>query len=595
MHETSFAKMGAFASRYLADSSESPLRIVDIGARSVLGHQTYRNLFNRPNWQFCGLDIEAGHNVDLVVSDPYHWAEVNSGSFDVAISGQALEHVEYPWKTFQEIFRILRPGGLFCLIVPSSGEEHRYPVDCWRFYPDSMRALASDSGFRPVEVFTDFGLGNRQDTFAVFQKPIADDAKNSFPLMEDKGAAFFEYYKALSSRPRNPTYYLNLGRMLRERGRDAEANLVFRIGTELFPGESSLRQEVAAALLAAGEIIAAAEHVASLLGARPITSSSVDVAGAVFERLSLSQRTYYGKLLPNETPPLKQIARLAMQSGHYRLAAANWERVAIREPADETHRENYFLALYGAGERSEAIAGFVRLRDEKIASSAITRATVIQQVIAASGAKRYLEIGVERGINFFQIEAQSKFAVDPAFKIPGGANDFECHQFFEMTSDQFFESLPAEIIEHGIDIALVDGLHTYEQALRDVENCLKHLNPGGLIVMHDCLPASAVESAPSLKAAQAMPDFKNAWTGDVYKAVVHLRAQRPDIFVAVLDSDHGVGLVMTGQPESRLSVDLESIQQLSYEELRLAPGHWLNLKPATWFSGWLNNRFSTGL
>lgn len=37
--------------------------------------------------------------------------------------------------------RVLRPGGLIYLNSPSNGDFHRYPVDCWRFYPDSGVAL----------------------------------------------------------------------------------------------------------------------------------------------------------------------------------------------------------------------------------------------------------------------------------------------------------------------------------------------------------------------------------------------------------------------------------------------------------------------
>ena len=578
--------MGAFVSHYLADHAETSLSIVDIGARSVLGHQTYRDLFNRSTWQFQGLDIESGHNVDIVVNDPYHWVDIELASFDVAISGQALEHVEFPWKTFAEIFRVLKPGGLFCLIVPSSGEEHRYPVDCWRYYPDSMRALARDSGFTAVEVFTDFGLGNWQDTFAVFQKPFTPgEISAPFVMMEDREAAFSEFFKALVTRPRNPAYYLNLGGLLRERGRGEDADFAYRMGVELFPSHALLRQEVARALLALGEVVAAAEHGVVLLGLRPIQPASVEVFGAVFEKLSASQRAYYGKLLPVELPPLKRVANLAHESKHYQLAAACWGALSILEPGDETHLTRKCLALWGMGEQAVAQEAFLGLRDSELNRGAITRTTVVQRFINARRAKVYLEIGVEQGINFFQIEAEAKFAVDPEFKIPGGARDFDRNHFFETTSDAFFASPPLEIVEHGIDIALVDGLHTYEQALRDVENCLRYLAPGGLIVMHDCLPASAVEAAPSLEAARAMPGFKNAWTGDVYKAVVYLRSFRPDLFVAVLDCDHGIGLVQKGTPDSLLTVDLEQIRSLSFSELRASVGHWLNLKPAEWFEG----------
>jgi SAM-dependent methyltransferase len=47
------------------------------------------------------------------------------------------------WVLFLEIMRVLKPGGLLYLNVPSNGEVHRWPVDCWRFYPDSGRALVT--------------------------------------------------------------------------------------------------------------------------------------------------------------------------------------------------------------------------------------------------------------------------------------------------------------------------------------------------------------------------------------------------------------------------------------------------------------------
>jgi SAM-dependent methyltransferase len=65
----------------------------------------------------------------------------------VVISGQALEHIEFFWLTMLEISRILKPGGLCCLIAPSAGPEHRFPVDCWRFYRDGMAALGKWAGF----------------------------------------------------------------------------------------------------------------------------------------------------------------------------------------------------------------------------------------------------------------------------------------------------------------------------------------------------------------------------------------------------------------------------------------------------------------
>ena len=70
--------------------------------------------------------------------------------------------------------RILKPEGLFYLNAPSAGSVHRYPVDCWRFYPDSGLALTNwgrrnDIPCSLVESFIHEG-GSWQDFVAVILK-----------------------------------------------------------------------------------------------------------------------------------------------------------------------------------------------------------------------------------------------------------------------------------------------------------------------------------------------------------------------------------------------------------------------------------------
>jgi hypothetical protein len=144
--------MTGFRDRYLSDHAAQPLRILDVGSLDVNG--TYRELFARPPWVYTGVDMAAGNNVDIVLRTPYVWREVASGSADVVISGQAFEHIEYFWVTMLEIARVLTNGGLCCILAPSSGPEHRYPVDCWRFYPDGMRSLAEFAQLETIEAVT---------------------------------------------------------------------------------------------------------------------------------------------------------------------------------------------------------------------------------------------------------------------------------------------------------------------------------------------------------------------------------------------------------------------------------------------------------
>jgi SAM-dependent methyltransferase len=144
--------MTAFRDRYLSERVNESLRILDVGSQDVNG--SYREIFSEPLWSYTGLDMTAGANVDIVVRTPYVWNEVASGSVDVVVSGQAFEHIQYFWITMLEIARVLKTRGICCVLAPSSGPEHRYPLDCWRFYPDGMVSLAQFAQLETLEAVT---------------------------------------------------------------------------------------------------------------------------------------------------------------------------------------------------------------------------------------------------------------------------------------------------------------------------------------------------------------------------------------------------------------------------------------------------------
>lgn len=189
MHLSSYQHMEDLVSRYLR--AGEPLSVLDIGSYDVNG--SYRTLFVDPRWSYVGVDLEAGPGVDTVLTSPYH-LPVASGSVDLVISGQAFEHVEYFWLSWLEMLRVLKPGGMVFLIAPSRGPEHRYPQDCWRFYPDGYRALARYGQCELVEVTTDWdphpdpGSAPWGDTVGVFRKtPTGLRAKLSAALLRAAG------------------------------------------------------------------------------------------------------------------------------------------------------------------------------------------------------------------------------------------------------------------------------------------------------------------------------------------------------------------------------------------------------------------------
>jgi SAM-dependent methyltransferase len=186
MHTSSVDKMIDFRDKYLSPKKHQNLTIMDLGSQEVHENGSYKPLFkDMPAWKYLGLDMVAGNNVDIVLKDPYHWKEIASNSADVIISGQAFEHIEFFWVSMLEIARVLKPGGLCCIIAPSGGYEHRYPVDCWRFYPDGFAALARYAKLNPIETKTqwedspkyDEGTNCWHDSVLIAKKERAESIK----------------------------------------------------------------------------------------------------------------------------------------------------------------------------------------------------------------------------------------------------------------------------------------------------------------------------------------------------------------------------------------------------------------------------------
>ena len=122
-----------------AFESQENVKVIEIGSQDVNG--SLRSTAPS-NFEYIGVDFVEAKGVDVVLTDPYE-LPFASESADIILSSSCFEHSEFFWVVFLEIMRVLKPTGVFYLNVPSNGNFHRYPVDCWRFYPDSGMALAS--------------------------------------------------------------------------------------------------------------------------------------------------------------------------------------------------------------------------------------------------------------------------------------------------------------------------------------------------------------------------------------------------------------------------------------------------------------------
>jgi 2-polyprenyl-3-methyl-5-hydroxy-6-metoxy-1,4-benzoquinol methylase len=153
MHISSFLRMEWFRDTYLGGAHLSgKIRILDVGSYNVNG--SYKGLFSEERFSYIGLDMEEGPNVDICPKNPYSWEEIPSESFDVVISGQAFEHMEFFWLCMAEIARVVKKGGMVCIVAPRGFKRHRYPVDCYRFEADGLVGLAKYVRLKPLHAST---------------------------------------------------------------------------------------------------------------------------------------------------------------------------------------------------------------------------------------------------------------------------------------------------------------------------------------------------------------------------------------------------------------------------------------------------------
>lgn len=106
MHKSSSLRMQWFVDTYASNLMGGKARILDVGSYDVNG--SYRHLFDESRYHYIGLDTEEGPNVDVVLKNRYDWGAIESDSFDIVISGQAFEHIEFFWKTMEEMTRVLK-------------------------------------------------------------------------------------------------------------------------------------------------------------------------------------------------------------------------------------------------------------------------------------------------------------------------------------------------------------------------------------------------------------------------------------------------------------------------------------------------------
>lgn len=177
---------------------------------------------------------------------------------------------------------------------------------------------------------------------------------------------------------------------------------------------------------------------------------------------------------------------------------------------------------------------------------------VLQQLHGLLQPRIYAEIGVFTGASLALSRTRS-VGIDPGFSLAGQVlADKPWVKLFRMESDVFFARHQREHVLDGgaLDLAFLDGLHLFENVLRDFYHLESWSSPDGVIAIHDVLPRDA---------SWAQRDtITPEWTGDVWRIVPCLEKFRPDLKLRLLDAPpSGLLLVSRLDPASTVLNDHE--------------------------------------
>ncbi|HWT09890.1 MAG TPA: class I SAM-dependent methyltransferase [Roseomonas sp.] len=191
------------------------------------------------------------------------------------------------------------------------------------------------------------------------------------------------------------------------------------------------------------------------------------------------------------------------------------------------------------------------------------------------GARRYLEIGVNAGQTFRDVEIAERVGVDPDFRFDTAELADATTRLHAMESDTWFASVGGA---SPFDIAFIDGLHVFEQVVRDLTNTLARTGWRSAILIDDTVPVDVFSSLPSHRDAirfRRQSGGANAqWHGDVFKIIFLIHDFFPFLdYRTIVGSGNPQTLVWRAAGLARRPVfnDVERISRLDWFALQAHP------------------------
>jgi hypothetical protein len=290
------------------------------------------------------------------------------------------------------------------------------------------------------------------------------------------------------------------------------------------------------------------------------------------------------RVLGHDDPGLslsEAMAHLALGAARRALELVDRVLESSPEHVGALHIKAHTVAALGRPSEARGLLGRVIERYPDYPGAQAAMAALVfpgphyRQVLAAVhralAPTTYLEIGVETGATLALAGgARVAAGIDPdpsrlTVRLPPTA------RVYSVTSDEFFRKETRASVFGGapVELAFIDGMHWFEYALRDFVNVEKWCGEGSTVLLHDCLPATAV--------AARRERASTFWVGDVWKVLECLLDHRTDLRIAVVAAPPSGLVVVRGlDPASTvLEASMDSLVA-RYAELEYphVPGEW---------------------
>lgn len=319
--------------------------------------------------------------------------------------------------------------------------------------------------------------------------------------------------------------------------------------------------------------------------ADPATAGLVDIAHNEFRAGRYNTAVAVARLTRQHAPEEPEPQRLL-------ALIAGWRQ--FDEPPEHPAEHHLALAeahrLLGDNEKAESNYRAALSLDYDLSQAHIGLSTLrmpgelylawLERLYTVLSPRTVIEIGVGKGASLSRVRPPTiAIGVDPEPNV-ACLLKAETHIFPE-TSDAFFARRGPDSLLAGdfLGIGFVDGLHLYEQSLRDFINLEKYCGTHSVILLHDTVPLD--------EPTQSRTRTTDFWTGDVWKTVLCLKHYRPDLDVFTIATPWTGLTVATGFDPTRRMADKyeEAVRRfidMPFSDIGNRLAEALNIVPNDW-------------